>query len=688
MSFVVIQVLPVGVDFEVTLIQENQPLKSALLPRENLTTGIWTALIPEGQQGIPATDIVQRIMNVEPTQRNHADFGVIGETLYNWLLPAGPIRERWLRLQAGTALRIDIRDETLARLPWELVRSPESLRLAVTNELHRTYPKKPRAVRDPSWPFRILIVIGCSAAEESALGIDREVNQIEREFLRLGRSVDVHSLRRPEFTTLSGWIREYHPDVFHFAGHGAKVPGKDEWGVLIEPEAPAAPWIWSSESIPTDLELLEWTPTFVFLNACRSAVDRAAAWSIQRGFLSSGARAVLAMQADIRGDLAGLFAAQVYKKCAEGNTVQRGVTEGRMIVRGPAGGWNHIDWALPALVSTEPDLKLFSPRDYPRDVHFATCKEFEEARFFANCREARRIFLHWHRPCVPGTLQNVLLLTGPPRSGKSHLLKWCMESWALTGSGIRYIEIYGDGGSGKNFLDILRQIRDGELDGQLSTRYLHGGLPPTFFRRFNWELNNRIKTGQPGEWISDDHPEEVEISDNGDPPKASGEQRLEKPVCEDFLLALQEVAKNRPLILVFDRFSGPNSERLLPKEDFNQLVTHFFLPIAEDPISRIRLVFCMNQPERAEYEIGPLIGAYARSYELPVAYSVEDLAELATEMLWSEDAPLKEIRQIATLLLGLPEGYPQHNGIARLKPLLKMLIEQHSPCLDRIVRMR
>ena len=39
-------------------------------------------------------------------------------------------------------------------------------------------------------------------------------------------------------------------------------------------------------------------------------------------------------------------------------------------------------------------------------------------------------------------MKNALILTGPPRAGKSHLLKWCMESWALSGARVRYIELH------------------------------------------------------------------------------------------------------------------------------------------------------------------------------------------------------------------------------------------------------
>ena len=84
-----------------------------------------------------------------------------------------------------------------------------------------------------------------------------EVKAIERNFHPLGRTVDVHCM--------------YHPQVFHFAGHGGRPPGEDKYGLRIESENGV--WFWTSDAIDSELLEAQWIPHFVFLNACRSAAE-------------------------------------------------------------------------------------------------------------------------------------------------------------------------------------------------------------------------------------------------------------------------------------------------------------------------------------------------------------------------------------------------------------------------------
>jgi hypothetical protein len=152
-------------------------------------------------------------------------------------------------------------------------------------------------------------------------------------------------------------------------------------------------------------------------------------------------------------------------------------------------------------------MRLFEPHPLPSDETFEKCDEFEDARLFANCREPRRIFTHWAYPCVaPENAENVLLVVGEQNTGKSHLLKWCMENWVIGGARVRYFKVHD--GTPKTFLSVLRQIRNGEADDHdIKTHYLHAGLAKSAFKKFNWHLNNLIRTGATGEWVESERPE-------------------------------------------------------------------------------------------------------------------------------------------------------------------------------------
>src|SRR5665213_168057 len=574
-------------DFVVTL-TDDDGVVSAPLTVADLTAGRWTANLDVASPP-RQTDIVTRVSNAPQDQRNHRDYQEIAHTLYDWLLPAGPVRARWKTLNAAPeAPRLYVRTtvESLARLPWELA-ARNSDRPALINGFYRLEqgetPNRPSSL----WPFRILLVVGCSEDDEKALGVDKEIEKIQRQFLRLGRTVDVHTIERPDKPTLAREICMFRPHVFHFAGHSGKVGA--ELGLSFD--VPDGGWVWSGDTIATDLAQWRWAPDFVFLNACRSAREHAETWSAQTGFLLGGAKAVLGMQADVRGDHAGGFAGTLYERCASGAVLEVAVREARTKLSERLQSLAHLDWALPQLITTGRDVQLFAVKEHVRDIAFERCREFEEARYFADCRVQRRALTQWMYPVsrTPEAASSVLLLTGSRRSGKSHLIKWCMETWAIGGARVRYVELHT--GQSRDFLSVVRQIQAGEAERKVELQYLHDELPRTAFNRFYWELNNLTSSGQarPEAYPGDNAASATH--DNGAPLPAMGEKRLESTVGAGFIAALNAVAEHQPLIIVFDKLRGPNEERLLPDDEFERLWSYVFKPIADTVDSQVRLVF-------------------------------------------------------------------------------------------------
>ncbi|CCD95597.1 hypothetical protein BRAO375_450003 [Bradyrhizobium sp. ORS 375] len=692
MVFVTIRIKPQAEakdsDFDVQLIEEDGRQTSGMLRRLDLTSGHWTANLDEIATP-PATDIVTQVSGVTPDRRSHSDFEGIANTLYDWLLPAGAVRQRWAAL-GNPMLYVETPVEALDRLPWEMAcpARPPRIRPALVRGLFRLTPHEngalpPAVSRPSSWPFRILIVIGCRADEEVTLGIGREIDAIERIFHPFGRTIDVHCMRRPTRVEMLGWIRRFQPHVFHFAGHARKVAGASQYGLRVESEGGG--WSWTSDAIDNDLPKANWTPSFVFLNACRSSTEHSG-WSTHRSFLTAGARAVLGMQADVNGDLAGSFASALYKELASGADLEDAVNSARAAIPGAP---QDIAWALPAMTTRERNSKLFAPQTLPSDETYEKCAEFEEARLFANCRESRRIFTHWAYPCTAAEKpQNVLLVLGEPKCGKSHLLKWSMENWAIGGARVRYLKI--DNGAPKSFLSILRQIRDGDADkGDIRTHYLHAGLPAPAFKRFNWHLNHLVRTGALGEWVEAEHAE-TEIPDEHLTWTARSDKRPEEEIAPFFLEALRRVAADRPLVLVFDQIEGAQGERLMPVDEFEQLIRHVFMPIAEMPSSLIKVAIVATHTQATTFKLAPLPPRYAdrvAEYRVQVNVTDGELAELAAEMLWFQDATT--VTQIARNVFQLRNDQnPPPRGLARLASVGKMFEVIDSSYLSAVGRMR
>src|SRR6516162_3439494 len=170
--------------FVVTLIEENGRETQAVLFETNLTMGRWTANLLDARP-VPPSDIVTRFSGVDLADRDHPDFAVIAQALFDWLIPPGEVRQRWTDLDntSQPSLYVDIRVGGLAQLPWELACSSVGARRrpALINGLYRQIARQPSAaVTCSAWPFRILIVVGCSEADEAALGVAAEVAEIER----------------------------------------------------------------------------------------------------------------------------------------------------------------------------------------------------------------------------------------------------------------------------------------------------------------------------------------------------------------------------------------------------------------------------------------------------------------------------------------------------------------------------
>jgi hypothetical protein len=283
---------------------------------------------------------------------------------------------------------------------------------------------------------------------------------------------------------------------------------------------------------------------------------------------------------------------------------------------------------------------------------------------------------------APPNRPNVLIVSADRKSGKSHLLKWSMETWAIGGALVRYVEL--DTGVSKDFLAVLRQIRDGDTNDTADREYLHQALPAAAFRRFNWELNHRLRTGEPGEWKESAHPDGLPIADEGAPFDAKGEKLLEAPICARFHEALKAVAAQRPLILVFDKFTGLEGGALVNRTSFEKLVLHLFKPIADDRASQIRLVFSVTPTERTTFQLPLLTGAGVHNCTLETNYSDDALVSLALEMCWYQGEDV--ITALAKALLKAQQGNQSLQGLARLAWIHGAV--KDSPLVAPIARMR
>jgi hypothetical protein len=655
-----------GDNYVVSLISDQSPLIQQDLLLDHLNDAFWT---PE--------KIRSRIYSASATERQSDDFKEIAKTLEGWLFPQGPLRDQWEKL-TKVHKHVDIRlwlhvrkAPTLAELPWELAKTPLGVRLGSAFGLCRLVDTVNEEEMETVWPLRMLLLAG-GADMDGGLGIQNEMDAIHKALLPFGRSIQVVQLSTPTRKELSETVREFRPHVLHFAGHGEMTPSGQS-GLSFEVPPPEGSWVWTGDNILPDL--LDWgcVPRFVFLNACRTVGEETGSLTAQRSFMEAGSYGAIAMQADMPGDLAGLFAATFYQKLVDGQTVSEASRLARQAILAHSNNESLVNYAIPR-VEAPPGLRLLQRPALPKKTGFVSCEEFAHARFFGNCSAERRKATEWFNPlnradgeagpqCNP-----VLLISGEAQSGKTHFLKWCMETWALGEARIRYVELHE---RSMTFLDVLRQIRLGEPDLiDDKHQFLHSPLPPKPFRRYRWELENLLTTGTPGEWegaegLADLPPERGALP-------AIGDKRLEPAIAACFLEALEAAAEDQPLLLVFDRFSG-GSYRKLPPEEFKQLVEHLFMPLVSKPSSNVKLVFCATAAELQDYGLSILPDDCRIRLDIPAKFENKELVRYALEADWYRNHDLVE--GITEILLNAPNNL-NLCGMGRLKPLMGALVLQ------------
>ena len=118
----------------------------------------------------------------------------------------------------------------------------------------------------------------------------------------------------------------------------------------------------------------------------------------------------------------------------------------------------------------------------------------------------------------------------------------------------------------------------------------------------------------------------------------------------------------------------------LPPEDFAELVTNLFVPIANDPASRVKVVFSASTTQRDAYSLQQIPNLL--NYTVEANIDADDLARYAGEMVLFEHS--ERIRKMTREGLDL-EDNPRERGMARLASIVRYLGERY---LDRIGRIQ
>lgn len=442
---------------------------------------------------------------------NAAVFQAIGEHLWS-LIDQGDVgtvlasiwkahgKTNELDPREGVRTILDVRDPNLQALPWEL--------MVRQNRALFAWPSNPvvRGLLDPAPTapvsgllLRVLMVIG-SKPGDAAVKAEEEIENLEDAARIFRREVDLRVEHPHSKAELSDLINNFKPHVLHFTGHGGEVPrpGKSPIASLVFQDGDGGIWDWTAAEVPGTLAV--GAPRLAFLNACRTGAGvttdpHKILNALSAEFLNVGTAAVVAMQADIAGLVAAEFAGATYAALAKGQPLDIALAEARFVVNQRDG--QRRDWSLPSLTVGVDVTQVLPPRleltQQQRD-RLEVTPEFVEIRAFVDRRTQRRSVDPMADLDQAG---DILIVNGPPQTGKTSMLLWFLEGCAWCNHIVKYVDLRRDSKPG--FLEVLDWIERADPASDLRQ-----SLPGDFTRVH--QLAQVVATGRPAAAGTPDNP--------------------------------------------------------------------------------------------------------------------------------------------------------------------------------------
>ena len=276
--------------------------------------------------------------------------GEIGRLFETACGACGEDPNRALRLRLHFPPR-EKRTWRLQSLPWELLYHAEDRRFLALNRrtpvVRSLDTSRPLRVLPSKLPLEVLIAMA-NPSGTSLLDLQAEREKIESSLSR----IDHTRIAVLEQATLRGLrirLREGCFHIIHFMGHGVGFDEESGEGALLleTREGEAVPL--SATDLAELFEGLE-APQLVVLNACKTAVTSEAidpVRSVAASLVVAGLPAVLAQRAAIQDDAALIMAEELYRRLAQGDSIETAVVEARLALRSERRSTG--DWAIPAL---------------------------------------------------------------------------------------------------------------------------------------------------------------------------------------------------------------------------------------------------------------------------------------------------------------------------------------------------
>lgn len=490
------------------------------------------------------------------------------------------------RRPAGLRTYLQIED-SLAALPWELMRSTHDLFLigdmpVLRAEKRKFLPRGDAAV----WPIRVLVVVGAGEAEAAELKADEElegIREVLRESEHLFDLAILETRRHKTFTPadLKAELQSFRPHIFHFIGHGRTDGGAPRLEICDAQNKQD----WTSAQIELDVKNMGGVLRLAFLNACRTGQpNNSDVAPIGQAFFRGRALAVLAMQADVSGQAARTCTRRFYSELVTGKHIDCALAAARDTVHAEMGPDTRHAFVPVLSVAAAPEHIL----DCPRRARVTASGLDEIRRCFVDRIQERRLAIHSvaRSEIVKRHCSAILLKGQEEKIGKTWLQVWLLHALAQNHYGIHAIEAFDK----TDWLQFVLAL----AEGSPGTDAFAQPLPPETRRRFYEDVARLAGVAAPaqGDRLA------VTLEDF-----ASRNDAHEK-VLGAFHQALRDQAERTPgtnIVLAVSRIS--TALQSLSAAHVRTLKEHLWDRIAADPGGPVKIIVELPFDPRGDYQL-------------------------------------------------------------------------------------
>jgi hypothetical protein len=368
-------------------------------------------------------------------------FDTLGRALHD-LLITGEIRRALYQVNEPLRLFLKVEPEELDMVPWEFMRDGPMLTFTdVSRPVSRVAASyNPGLKLAPmSWPLRVVLVVG---SKDKLIRVDEEIKYVTDGFRRVCGLVDLKVLRLPGRDDIRDICQTVQPHVFHFIGHGRHDERRGGYLKLEQENGAATEW-WPTE-IRDDLRPAADAIRLAVLNACQSGQpgNHIGTRAAMQGLAALNVPAIIAMQGPIRGESAARFAKGLYEALSRGVPLDKAVAEARVRITVVAAE-NQRDYALPSLILRAPPERILDLSHGDPGTTLEGRPPLSAMLSFVDRTDIRRQLWERLQPDQAAG-PRVFAVTGPPRTGKGSLVRWCLGVALVEGYPVAFADLSND----------------------------------------------------------------------------------------------------------------------------------------------------------------------------------------------------------------------------------------------------